>query len=81
MKIKKLSKTTYEIEIKDDLIYVSKEKNPNTRDLYIYFIDIFSSVGENEVQWGENFDDFDNVVDYIQDNFNIPDKIINQIKL
>ena len=81
MKIKKLSKTSYEIETKDDLIYITKEKNPDTKDLYLYFIDIFSNEEDSKIQWGENFDDFDNVIDYIQDNFNIPDNIIKKIKL
>ena len=81
MKIKKLSKTSYEIETKEDLIYITKEKNPGTEDLYLYFIDIFSNEEDSKIQWGENFDDFDNVIDYIQDNFNIPDNIIKKIKL
>jgi len=82
MKIKKLSKTEYEIETKQDLIYITKERNPATKDLYIYFIDIFSNdLQDMDIHWGENFDDFDNVIDYIQDNYNISDNIINQIKL
>ena len=82
MKIKKLSKTEYEIETKHDLIYITKERNPATKDLYIYFIDIFSNdLQDMDIHWGENFDDFDNVIDYIQDNYNISDNIINQIKL
>ena len=81
MKIKKLSKIDYEIETKDDLIYITKEKNPDTKDLYLYCIDIFSNEEDSKIQWGENFDDFDNVIDYIQDNFNIPDNIIKKIKL
>lgn len=82
MKIKKLSKTEYEIETKQDLIYITKERSPDTKDLYIYFIDIFSNdLQDMDIHWGENFDDFDNVIDYIQDNYNISDNIINQIKL
>jgi len=82
MKIKKLSKTEYEIETKQDLIYITKERNPATKDLYIYFIDIFSNdLQDMDIHWGENFDDFDNAIDYIQDNYNISDNIINQIKL
>jgi hypothetical protein len=82
MNIKKLSKTEYEIETKQDLIYITKERNPATKDLYIYFIDIFSNdLQDMDIHWGENFDDFDNVIDYIQDNYNISDNIINQIKL
>jgi hypothetical protein len=82
MKIKKLSKTEYKIETKQDLIYITKKRNPATKDLYIYFIDIFSNdLQDMDIYWGENFDDFDNVIDYIQDNYNISDNIINQIKL
>ena len=36
MKIKKLSKICYEIETKHNLIYITKEKNLNTKNLYIY---------------------------------------------
>ena len=80
MKIKKLSNTEYEIETKDDLIYITKEKNTNTKDLYIYFIDIFSNEEDSKIQWGENFDEFWEVIDYLRDNFNISDKVLKQIK-
>ena len=80
MKIKKLSNTEHEIETKDDLIYITKEKNTNTKDLYIYFIDIFSNEEDSKIQWGENFDEFWEVIDYLRDNFNISDKVLKQIK-
>ena len=81
MKIKKLSKISYEIETKEDLIYITKEKNTNTKDLYLYFIDIFSNDGDWDIIDGENFDDFSNVIDYLRDNYNISEKILKQIKL
>ena len=80
MKIKKLNKSEYEIETKEDLIYITREKNPNTKNLYIYFIDIFENHKSNEVYWGENFDDLDLTIDYIYDNYQIPTKITDQIK-
>ena len=81
MKIKKLSKIDYEIETKDDLIYITKEKNPDTKDLYLYCIDIFSNDGDMDIIDGENFDEFWEVIDYLRDNYNIPDNIIKKIKL
>ena len=80
MKIKKLNKSEYEIETKKDLIYITREKNPNTKNLYIYFIDIFDNQKNNKIQWGENFDDLDLTIDYIYDNYQIPTKITDQIK-
>ena len=81
MKIKKLSNSEYEIETKDDLIYITKEKNPDTKDLYLYCIDIFSNDGDMDIIDGENFDEFWEVIDYLRDNYNIPDNIIKKIKL
>tara|TARA_R100000742_G_C4233498_1_gene54576 strand:+ start:372 stop:656 length:285 start_codon:yes stop_codon:yes gene_type:complete len=90
MKIKKLNKSEYEIETKEDLIYITREKNPDTinlgnnvyirESLYIYFIDIFEKYKSNEIYWGENFDDLDLAIDYIYDNYQIPTKITDQIK-
>ena len=80
MKIKKLNKSEYEIETKEDLIYITREKNPNTKKLYIYFVDIFDNQKNNKIQWGENFDDLDLTIDYIYDNYQIPTKITDQIK-
>ena len=80
MKIKKLNKSEYEIETKEDLIYITREKNPNTKNLYIYFLDIFKNHKSNEVYWSENFDDLDLTIDYIYDNYQIPTEITDQIK-
>ena len=88
MKIKKLDKNQYEIESDKDLIYISQEKNPNTEDLYLYFIDVF------ELQWyweglkvsrepydNEVFDELYLAIEYLENNFNIPKKIIKKIKI
>lgn len=82
MKIKKI-KDCYEIESKENLIYFSKEKNPNTK-LYLYFIDVFDLTGitsvDSEACDVEVFDELDHAKNYIKDNYNITDKIINKIK-
>tara|TARA_R100000781_G_C4041028_1_gene113968 strand:+ start:33 stop:302 length:270 start_codon:yes stop_codon:yes gene_type:complete len=82
MKIKKLTNTEYEIETKEDLIYVSKERNPGTKDLYVYFIDVFLNDNDknSKVQWGENFDDLDELFNCLVWDYNIPEKFINKMK-
>ena len=85
MKIKKLSKICYEIETKHNLIYITKEKNLNTKNLYIYFIDIFSN-NESRIYNGykeklsEVFDDLYLAIEYLENNFNIPKNITKKIK-
>ena len=85
MKIIKKNKTLYEIETNIDLIYISKEKNPNTKDLYLYFVDVFDMTRitclDIDPYDYEVFDDLYLAQDYIQNNYNIPDNIINQIIL
>lgn len=81
MKIKKLSKTSYEIETKEDLIYITKEKNPSTKDLYLYFIDIFdNNACIIPTEMSDVFDEFWESKEYLQNNFQIPTKITDQIK-
>ena len=90
MEIKRLNEMSYEIQTKEDLIYISKEKNPGTKEaigkeLYLYFIDVF------ELQWcwelkvsrepyeSENFNEYSELIEYLENNFNIPKSIIKKI--
>ena len=79
MKIKKLDKNQYEIISKNDIIYISKEQNPNTK-LYLYFVDVFEHNNKNAYD-NEIFDDLIKAVDYIKNNYEIPKTITKQIKL
>ena len=82
MNIKKTNKYEYEIETSESVIYITKEKNPGTENLFIYFIDIFTKNENNKyaLTWGENFDDLNAVIDYIYYNYQVPAKITDQIK-
>ena len=79
MKIKKLDKNQYEIINDDYIIYISKEQNPRTKKLYLYFIDVFEHNNEGPYD-NEVYDDLHLSKDYIQDNYLIPLFITNQIK-
>ena len=79
MKIKKLDKNQYEIISKNDIIYISKEQNPNTK-LHLYFVDVFEHNNKNAYD-NEIFDDLIKAVIYIQNNYEIPKTITKQIKL
>ena len=73
MEIKKLDNDSYEI-IKDDyIIYITKEKNPDT-EYYLYFVDVFLEAN-NEAYDNEVFDDWDLAFDYVKDNYNV--EVIN----
>ena len=78
MKIKKLDKNQYEIINDDYIIYISEEQNPNTK-LYLYFIDVFEHNNKNAYD-NEIFDDLYSAIEYMENNFNIPKTITNQIK-
>ena len=82
MNIKKTNKYEYEIKTSESVIYITKEKNPGTENLFIYFIDIFTKNENNKyaLTWGENFDDLNAVIDYIYYNYQVPAKITDQIK-
>lgn len=78
MKIKKLDNDSYKI-IKDDyVIYITKEKNPNTEH-YLYFVDVFDygaiSCINSEPCDNEVFDDRDLAWEYVKDNYNV--EVIN----
>ncbi len=79
MNIKKLDKNQYEIITKNDIIYISKEQNPNT-ELYLYFVDVFEHNNKNAYD-NEIFDDLIKAVIYIQNNYEIPKSITKQIKI
>lgn len=79
MKIKKLDKSQYEIINDDYIIYISKEQNPRTKKLYLYFIDVFEHNNKDPYD-NEVFDELYLSKDYIQDNYLIPLFITNQIK-
>lgn len=79
MKIKKLDKYQYEIINDDYIIYISKEQNPRTKKLYLYFIDVFEHNNKDPYD-NEVFDELYLSKDYIQDNYLIPLFITNQIK-
>ena len=80
MKIKKLDKNQYEIINDDYIIYISKEQNPKTKKLYLYFIDVFEHNNKNACD-SEVFDELYLSKDYIQDNYLIHLSLTNQIKL
>ena len=79
MNIKKLDKNQYEIITKNDIIYISKEQNPNT-ELYLYFVYVFEHNNKNAYD-NEIFDDLIKAVIYIQNNYEIPKSITKQIKI
>ena len=94
MKIKKLNKSEYEIKTKEDLIYITRFKNPNTinlgnnvyirESLYIYFVDYFKHNSEWEEGYNQDlsevFDETSILKEYLQNNFQIPTEITDQIK-
>ena len=76
MEMKKLDNDSYEI-IKDDyIIYIIKEKNPDTEH-YLYFVDVFENKYNpyNEEYDSEVFDDKDLAFDYVKNNYNV--EVIN----
>ena len=74
MTIKRLDKNQYEI-IKDDyIIYICKEKNPNTK-YYLYFVDVFLEANDEHYD-NEVFDDRDLAWEYVKNNYNV--EIINE---
>ena len=84
MKLKKLTKNQYEIKNNNDLIYISKEKNPHTKNLYLYFIDVFDITRitsmDSEPYNNEVFDELCEVLEYLENNFEVNKKILNKIK-
>ena len=84
MKIKKTHKNCYEIENNNNLIYISKEQNPKTK-VYLYFTDVFdlSSLTplNSEPCDSEVFDEPWEALEYLENNFNIPEETTKQIKL
>ena len=86
MKIIKKNKTLYEIETNIDLIYISKERNCYMGEpLYLYFVDVFDMTRITCIDVDpydyEVFDDLYLAQDYIKNNYNVPNNIINKIKL
>ena len=79
MNIKKLDKNQYEIITKNDIIYISKEQNPNT-ELYLYFVDVFEHNNKNAYD-NEIFDELWKAVEYLINNYQIPLTITKQIKI
>jgi hypothetical protein len=74
MEIKKLDNDSYEI-IKDDyIIYIIKEKNPDTEH-YLYFVDVFLEANDDDYEH-EIFDDRDLAWEYVKDNYNV--EVINE---
>ena len=92
MKIKKLDKYQYEIINDDYIIYISKEQYEHNEP-YIYFIDVLDSqelddykkdkinIKDIEPIDNEVFDELYSAIEYMENNFNIPKTITNQIKL
>jgi len=79
MKIKKLDKNQYEIINDDYIIYISKEQNPRTKKLYLYFIDVFEHNNKDPYD-NEVFDELYLAIQYLLNNYQIKTQIINQIK-
>ena len=87
MNIKKLDKNRIEIINKDYVFYILKEKNPGTKkdigkQLYFYFLDIFQNKYNEyrEVYDREIFNEIENCIDYIKNNYTLDNSIINKIK-
>ena len=76
MPMKWLNKNQLEITNDNYIIYITKEKNPDT-EYYLYFVDVFEicstfSVNDNnEAYENEVFDDWDLAFDYVKDNYNV----------
>ena len=74
--MKKLDNDSYEIINDNYIIYITKEKNPDTEH-YLYFVDVFEicstfSVNDNDEAYdNEVFDDRDLAFDYVKDNYNV----------
>ena len=91
MKLNKLQNNNYEIINDDYIIYVSKEQYEQN-DPYIYFIDVFNSqdiynykkdkinIKDTEPVDNEVFDELWEAIEYIENNFEIPKILTNQIK-
>ena len=77
MRVKQCDKACYEIEDKEDIIYISKEENPGTKD-YVYFIDVFRK-NEKSAYINDCFDESYQAIEYLQYNLSIPKKITNKI--
>ena len=81
MELKKLDKRQFEIITDNYIIYLCKEKNPNT-EYYLYFVDVFEinstfSVNDrDEIYDSEVFDDRDLAWEYVKNNYNV--EIINE---
>ena len=77
MEFKKLDKYQYEIINNDYIIYICKEKNPDT-EYYLYFVDVFLKAND-EAYDNEIFDDMSLAVDYVNNNYTISEKIYNNL--
>ena len=83
--IKKIAPNKYEIDIGKYLIYISQEKNPNTENLFLYFVDVFDLTSitsmDSEPCDSEVFDELNQAKDYIKWNYNLSDSLLNKIKM
>tara|TARA_Y100001963_G_C6509290_1_gene321384 strand:+ start:353 stop:583 length:231 start_codon:yes stop_codon:yes gene_type:complete len=74
--MKWLNKNQLEITNDNYIIYITKEKNPDT-EYYLYFVDVFENKYNpyNEEYDSVVFDDKDLAFDYVKNNYNV--EVIN----
>ena len=70
MNVKKINKNCIEITTKENLIYLQKEKNPFTTNLFLYFVDVFRE-NEKDIVDGDVFDDLNLATFFLKTNYNI----------
>ena len=77
-KIKKCSKTCYEIKDCEDIIYISKEQIPSTEQ-YLYFIDVYHK-NEKSAYINDHFDELWEALEILHYNLGVPKSITKKIK-
>jgi hypothetical protein len=70
MNVKKINKNCIEITTKENLIYLQKEKNPSTTNLFLYVVDVFEE-NEKDIVDGDVFDDLYEATFFLKTNYNI----------
>lgn len=78
--LKQIDPDQYEIILDHNIIYVTRQINPGTKDIYIYFVDIWGIDPNSELIENDNYDCIDLTMEYLNHNYDIPITITNKIK-
>ena len=81
----KTKKKGYSIIINEDVeICISYEDFKNKNEPRLYFVDYFDDSSDYEEGWdynfSDNFDELCEVLEYLENNFEVNKKILNKIK-